>query len=142
MAGAQTPKLVSLGFSQRVWTLILAKVVTKRDGEFVHISRHLTKILRHGGRHEADGTVRWDHVLTNMPSAEQTQYWDKEEWIDALGRSAEKPRIEYCEDQNGTIIYIRAVQGHSHGARINPTVFSSTKIPLNWKEHLSINHRD
>ena len=34
--------------------------------------------------------VRWAHVLTNMPSAEQTQNWDKEKWIDALSRSADK----------------------------------------------------
>ena len=26
----------------------------------------------------------------------------------------------YCEDQNGTINYSRAVQGHSHGVTINP----------------------
>ena len=37
------------------------------------ISRHFTKILRHTGYHEADGVVRRDHVLTNMPNAEQTQ---------------------------------------------------------------------
>ena len=41
-----------------------------------------------------------------MPSAEQTQNWDKEEkWFDSLGRSTDKP----SEDRNGTIIYIRAV---------------------------------
>ena len=81
------------------------------DYEFVFISKHFTKILRHGCCHEADGAVRWDHVLTNMPSAEQTQFWDTEKWIDAVGRSADKPRTENCEDQNGTIVYIRAVQG-------------------------------
>ena len=56
-----------------------------------------------------------------MPSAEQTQNWEKEKWIDALSRSAGKPRMECCEDQKGTIIFIRAVQGHSHGATIQPS---------------------
>ena len=37
-----------------------------------------------------------------MPSAEQTQNWDKEKWIDALGRSTERPRMEYGENHKGT----------------------------------------
>ena len=71
-----------------------------------------------------------------MPNAEQTQYVDREKWIDALGRSVEKSSMECREDHHGTIIYIRAVQGQSHGARINPTLLSLTKRPLNWKEHI------
>ena len=40
--------------------------------------------------------------MTNVPSAEQTQYWSEEKWVDAVGRPTDKPRLEYCEDQNGT----------------------------------------
>ena len=54
--------------------------------------------------------------------------WNKEHEIGAFSRSTDKPRMEHCEDQNGTITYIRAVQGNSHGARINPTLFSSQHI--------------
>ena len=61
--------------------------------------------------------------LTSMLSAEQTQNWDKEKWIDALGRSADKPRMEHCKDQNGTVIYIRVL-------------VSLTQILLSWKEHI------
>ena len=75
---APEPKLTSIGLSQRVWKLIPAETFTQRDCEFVHISRHFTKILRHTGCHESDGAVRWNHVLTRMPSAEQTLYWKKE----------------------------------------------------------------
>ena len=35
--------------------------------------------------------------LTRMPSAEQTQNCDKEKWIDALSRSTDNSRMEYCE---------------------------------------------
>ena len=41
-----------------------------------------------------------------MEDAEQTQKWNKEDQIDALSRSTDKPRIEYCEDQNGRTVYI------------------------------------
>ena len=61
---------------------------------------------------------------------------DKKQWIDALGRSTDKPRMECCEDQKGTNIDIRALQGHSHCVRVNPTLFTEPKIPLNWKEHI------
>ena len=47
-----------------------------------------------------------------------------------------KPRREYCEDQIGTILDIRAVQRRSHGATTNPTLFSLKEIPLNWTEHM------
>ena len=57
-----------------------------------------------------------------MPSAEQTQKWNEEKGIDALSRSIDKPSMEYCEDQNGTIISTRVVDGHSHGDTINPTL--------------------
>ena len=45
------------------------------------------------------------------------------------------PEWSFVRGQNGTIMYIRAVQGHSHGVAINPHLFSLKTIPLNWKEH-------
>ena len=130
------PKLISIGFSPQVWKMTHAEALTKRDCEFVHISQHFTKILRHTRWHEADGALRGNHVWTNMPSTEHTQHLDTEKWIDALGRSVEKSSMENWEDHHGAIIYIRAVQRHSHGARINPTLLSFTKRPLKWKEHI------
>ena len=62
--------------------------------------------------------------------------WDKEKWLDAPGRSADKPRVECCEDKNGTIMYTRAVQGHSHGARINTTSFFLKDTVELEKEHV------
>ena len=49
-----------------------------------------------------------------MPSAEQTQDWDKEKWIDAFSRSTEKPGMEYREDQNGTIGRCRRMKYEKH----------------------------
>ena len=67
---APKPKLISIGFRQRVWKSIAAKDFTKMDCEFVSNSKHFTKILRHTGCHESDGALRWYHVLTIMPNAE------------------------------------------------------------------------
>ena len=66
------------------------------------------------------GVVRCSHVLTGMENAEQTQTWNEEDWIEGLSRSTDKPSMEHCEDQNGTIVNIGALQGFSHGVAINP----------------------
>ena len=39
-----------------------------------------------------------------MEHAEQTQNWDKEDWIDALSRSIDRPRMNYCGDQHGMVV--------------------------------------
>ena len=56
----------------------------------------------------------------------------KKNGIEALGRSTDKPRKEYCEER---LVTIRALQGHSHGVANNPNLFSLKQIPLGWKEH-------
>ena len=76
-------------------------------------SKHVTKILRHASCHESDGINRWDHVLTNMPSAEQTQNWDKEKLIDALWtrndclRPCNKKAQPWCQNQSNIIFFER-----------------------------------
>ena len=57
---------------------------TKKD-----ISKHLTRVLRHGGCHEADGAARWSPVTALLNDAEHNQKL-KERWIDVLGRSTDK----------------------------------------------------
>ena len=93
------PKLTSIGCSRRVWKLIPAKSVHQKGIVNSCTSTHtwrwpcymevVMKLTR---------AIRWDHVLTNMPSARQTQYWDNEKWIDARGRSSDKPRMDNFED--------------------------------------------
>ena len=39
----------------------MANAKDKRDCEFKILSKHFTKILRHGDSHEADGAVRLSH---------------------------------------------------------------------------------
>ena len=40
---------------------------------------------------------------TLMEDAEQTSTRNKENWIDALSRSTDKPRMDNCQGQNGTV---------------------------------------
>ena len=52
--------------------------------------------------------------------------------------SASKLRFEYCLNQHGTIHYMRALQGHSGGVRVDPTVQSNVKILCGWTRHASL----
>ena len=55
--------------------------------------------------------------LELLRDTEYTQDWSKEKLIGALGRSRDKSRMEYLEDENATIQIIRALHGHSHRGR-------------------------
>ena len=58
-----------------------------------------------------------------------------EKWFDALRRSTDKPKMEYGEDQNETIIYNCAVQRHSHGTKINPALLSKERQFMNHERY-------
>ena len=67
------------------------------------------------------------HILSRMPSAEQTQNWHKAKWIDALRRSTDKPRIDYCGDQNGTLMYSTRPQPWCH-SQFNLILFETYSV--------------
>ena len=54
-------------------------------------------------------------------------------WIDELSRSAYKPSMEYCEDQNGTTIYIQATVMVVQS--IQPC-FLLEEILLTWRDRI------
>ena len=130
---APEPKLTSIDFSQRVWKSVQAKALINKDCEFVSISRHLTKILRRTSCHESGGAVRWEHVLTRMENAEPTRNWGKEKWTDALGRSTDKPRMEYGIKTKRLFTLVQC-QDTVVASQSNPTLLFK-EIPLSWKEH-------
>ena len=43
-------------------------------------------------------------------------------------------RFEYCEHSKSSLIYIRAIQGHTGGNKIAPELMGHVAIPYNRKE--------
>ena len=58
------------------------------------------------------------------------------QWRNLIHRGSDKPRFQYCLDPNENLMYIRAIQGHSGGALIDPELLNYVEIPFGWKEHL------
>ena len=117
------PKLVSVGFSQRERVVIPSKAKNALSPSASCVFCDTETVMKLPEQYDG-------HTFCQEDAEDR----NKEEWIEALGRSTDKPRKEYC-----------ALQGHSHGVVINLNLFSLKQIPLGWKEHIfhtgsSFNH--
>ena len=49
-----------------------------------------------------------------------------------------KKRYQYCTDSSGTILYLRALQGHSGRSPIDPTLQNNVVIPSNFFQYIYV----
>ena len=75
-------------------------------------------MLRHYDQEErqTDGSKHWDIIRPTLVRAfarEEARDFDDEHWLMLIHEGSTKMRIEYCEDNNGSLCYLRAFQGHS-----------------------------
>ena len=49
---------------------------------------------------------------------------------------SDKKRFQYCLDSDGYFLYMRAVQGHSGGNKVEPSQHGNVKNPYNWIEYV------
>ena len=91
--------------------------VLEQDLESYNLSKKVINLLRHNQKlhREEDGAIQFykikfllrDHHL-------QEQNWSDDRWIACLAAGGgPKRRYQYCSDYLGSIIYLRALQGHS-----------------------------
>ena len=52
------------------------------------------------------------------------------------GGGGNKKRYQYCTDSLGTILYLRALQGHSGRSLIDPTPQDNVVIPSNFFQYV------
>ena len=110
----------TISLSERVWIDI---VPSRQDNESHKVSKRVINILRHNQSvdREPDGAVQFykikflvkEHTLS-------TQHWSDSRWLACLAAGGGiKRRFQYCPDYLGSIIYLRALQGHSGNSIIN-----------------------
>ena len=97
-------------------------------------------LLRHkGSLREAHGAVEWGRLLSRFNREERcvdVSDWRTQEWIDHLPRGSNKQKFQYCLDSMGKCLYMRDLQGHSGGNKVEPTLQDTVEIPYRWVEHI------
>ena len=82
--------------------------VSKKE---IHLLRHPQKVQR-----EDDGAVQFWRIKEHLQiQFSQIPHWSDNRWKACLaaGGGGAKRRYQYCTDVSGTIVYLRALQGHS-----------------------------
>ena len=90
------------------------------------LSKKVISLLRHNQtvQREKDGAIEFYRIkfyLRNHSS--QVQHWSDGRWNACLAAGGgSKRRYQYCSDNSGRILYLRALQGHSGSNLIDPTL--------------------
>ena len=104
----------TIPLSERVWIDIEP---SKQDLESYNLSKKVINLLRHilTLHREEDGAIQFYKVKFHLRDHHpQIQNWSDDRWIACLAAGGgSKRRFQYCPDYLGSIIYLRALQGHS-----------------------------
>ena len=106
---------------------------SKQDLDSYDLSKKVINLLRHNQtlHREEDGAIQFYKIKFHLRDHHsQIQNWSDDRWKACLAAGGgSKRRYQYCSDNLGTIIYLRALQGHSGSNLIDPTL--QDKV-LNW----------
>ena len=99
----------------------------------IHLLCHSQQVHR-----EEDGAVHFWRIKENLQSQfPQTPHWSDDRWKACLAAGGgDKRRFQYCTDDSGTIIYFRALQGHSGRNLIDPSLQDNVVIPSGFFQHI------
>ena len=105
---------------------------SKQDLASCDLSKKVINLLRHNQtlQREEDGAIEFSKIKFHLRNHHsQIQNWSDDRWKACLaaGRGS-KRRYQYCSDHSGTIVYLRALQGHSGSNLIDPTLQDNVLI--------------
>ena len=104
----------TIQLSERVWIDI---VPSKQDLDSHNLSKKVINLLRHNQKlhREQDGAVQFYKIKFHLRDYSlPVQNWSDNRWLACLAAGGgPKRRYQYCSDSLGSIIYLRALQGHS-----------------------------
>ena len=104
----------TISFNERIWVDI---VPSKQDFDSHMLSKRVINLLRHNRsvNRERDGAVQFRKIKSLIRDHSlSTQNWSDNRWLACLAAGGgPKRRYQYCSDYLGSIIYLRALQGHS-----------------------------
>ena len=99
----------------------------------IHLPRHSQKVQR-----EDDGEIQFWRIKEQLQSQfPQVPCWSDDRWKACLAAGGgAKRRYQYCTDVSGTIIYFRALQGHSGRNLIDPSLQDNVVIQRGFFHHI------
>ena len=104
----------AIPFSERIWIDI---VPSKQDLDSHNLSKKVINLLRHNQKlhREQDGAVQFYKIKFHLRDYSfPVQNWSDNRWLACLAAGGgPKRRYQYCSDSLGSVIYLRALQGHS-----------------------------
>ena len=96
------------------------------------VSKKVISLLRHSQtvQREDDGAIHFWRIKLHLRNQfSQVQHWSDERYKSCLAAGGgSKKRYQYCSDNSGTILYLRALQGHSGNNLIDPMVQDNVVI--------------
>ena len=104
------------------------------------LSKKVINLLRQNqtSQREDDGAIEFYKIkfyLRNHSS--QVQHWSDDRWKACLAAGGgSKRRYQYCSDNSGTVLYLRALQGHSGHNLIDPTLQDNVMIQRGIFHHI------
>ena len=126
-----SPRTVPIG--KRTWTDVAPGKYSFSDYEG---SRKVMYLLRHSQHvhREEDGAVQFLRIKANLHTYFlYCPHWSDSKWKACMaGGEGNKKRFQYCTDSSGTIVYLRALQGHSGRSLIDPTLQDNVIIQSNF----------
>ena len=130
-----SPRIVSIG--RRTWIDIEPGKYSFSDYE---VSKKVTYLLRHSQQvhREEDRAVHFWRIRENLQSQfPHSPHWSDSKWKVCLAGGGDKRRFQYCTDASGTIVYFRALQGHSGRNLIDPLLQDNVIIQCGLFRHIS-----
>ena len=96
------------------------------------ISKKVIHLLRHSQivQREEDGAFQFRRIKNYLQmQVPQTPYWSDDRWKACLAAGGgAKRRYQYCTDVSETMVYFRALQGHSGRNLIDPLLQDNVVI--------------
>ena len=119
----------TIPIGKRTWTDV-------EPGEFspsgYAVSKKLIHLLRLARvQREDDGAVEFWRIKDNL----QKRFTYCHHWSMA-GRGGNKNRYQFCTDSSGTILHLRALQGHSGRSLIDPILQDNVLIPNDFFKYI------
>ena len=96
------------------------------------LSKKVINLLRHNQtlQREDDGAIEFYKIKFHLRNHHsQIQVWSDDRWKACLAAGGgSKRRYQYCSDDSGKILYLRALQGHSGSNLVDPTLQDNVVI--------------